>query len=77
MSPEENGWSEYKRLLLADRDVNKEFRREVREFMGRLDRRMIAIEEQRNAGRWFISALAAVVSGVVGTGVAVAGILWR
>ncbi len=56
-----NGWNEYKKLILSELEENKEFRKEVREILASL---------RDDVGGLKIKAgIAGGVAGIVGTGI--------
>lgn len=57
----ENGWDEYKKLILSELHDNKEFRKEVREVLTKLNSDVGGLKVK--------AAVAGGMAGMVGTGI--------
>lgn len=71
----DNGWAEYKHLLLAERDANIAFRKDTRASLEDIRREVAIIKAQRALGAWVLGvAVPAVVAVVVAAGARALGL---
>lgn len=66
MAPEDNGWSEYRRLFLDDRDQNRAEHIKIFEKLEQISTQLTEIRTEREqTRRWTGPTMAAVVAAVV------------